>query len=148
MLRISKLADYATVVMVYMARVLGAHSATDIAVQTHLGLPTVSKILKMLAKHKLLISQRGAKGGYQLAKPIEEITMAEIISAIDGQTGMTECHEPGHCQLEPICSLRSNWYLLSHAMLEALQAVSLKDMARPIIKASVHLEHESIRAQI
>ncbi|MGE3920987.1 MAG: SUF system Fe-S cluster assembly regulator [Gammaproteobacteria bacterium] len=132
MLRLTKLADYATVIMVYMAHKAGAHNARDIAAHTHIALPTVSKILKLLAKYNLLLSQRGVKGGYMLAREPKDISITDIIVAIDGNLAMTDCHTPGTCNLEPLCSLRPNWHLLSHIILKALAELSLADMAKPI----------------
>lgn len=133
MLRVSKLADYATVVMVCLARhsdeVLNAKQLAQLA---HLGVPTVSKLLKLLANANLLQSQRGASGGYSLSRSAEKISVAEIIRAVEGDTGLTQCsqHE-GECSIEAVCAIRSNWRVLSHAIYTALDSVSLENLARP-----------------
>jgi FeS assembly SUF system regulator len=149
MLRVSKLADYATIVMAYMAIELGVlHNARDIALHTHIALPTVSKILKLMARKGLLISHRGAKGGYSLARDPEEISVADVLGAIDGEFGMTDCSQlPGSCNLEAICSLRSNWRLLSHAIFQALECLTLADMARPMQRAKVAFNKSSLTAK-
>jgi FeS assembly SUF system regulator len=148
MLRISKLADYATIVMVYMAHMLGVHNARDIAMHTHIALPTVSKILKLMAQKGLVVSQRGVKGGYSLAKDPEQISMADILSAIDGDLRMTDCHVPGSCSLEPICAVRSNWSLLSHAIFKSLSELSLATMAKPIQAAKFNLMNSATIASL
>jgi FeS assembly SUF system regulator len=134
MLRISKLADYGTVVMTYMAgspqRVL---SAQEIALAVGLELPTVSKILKMLAREKLLLSQRGVKGGYLLARPAADISVAEIIDALESRpSGLTECSSAtGLCRHESVCAVRSNWQRISKMVHEALQDIRLTELSRP-----------------
>ena len=134
MLRISKLADYGTVVMTYMAgspqQVL---SAQEIATAIGLELPTVSKILKILAREKLLRSQRGVKGGYLLARPAEEISVAEIIDALESHpSGLTECSSAvGLCRHESVCAVRTNWQRISQMVHEALQGIRLTELSRP-----------------
>jgi FeS assembly SUF system regulator len=137
MLQISRLADYATIVMVYIAREGGIHNARDIANHTHIALPTVSKILKLMARSGLLNSQRGVKGGYSLARIPAEISVASVLSAIEGDFGMTDCsHLAGSCTLETTCLVRSNWRLLSRAIYQALTCLTLADMAKPINQSS------------
>jgi FeS assembly SUF system regulator len=133
MIKISKLADYATVVMAYMAsKSDSVHKARDIAKHTHIALPTVSKILKLIARCGLLESQRGAKGGYQLTRYPEKITVTEIIKAMDGEFAMTECsHLQGNCSIESTCSIRSNWRMLSNTIYQALDCITLADMVQP-----------------
>ncbi len=130
MFRISKLADYSTVVMAYLARrpdVL--HNARDITDHTHIALPTVSKILKLLARGELLTSHRGMNGGYSLARPAEEISIAAIIKAIEGDLGLTECaYQESHCSIESLCSIRSNWQFISQVVGDALEQVTLAQL--------------------
>lgn len=134
MLRMSKLADYATVVMTSMARAPDhIHSAANVAVQTGLALPTVTKILKVLARERLLVSLRGAKGGYMLARTPREISIAQVIAAMEGPIGMTECSgAPGLCLQESACSVRANWQKINHLVLQALEQITLEHMRRPI----------------
>jgi len=135
MLRLSKLTDYGTVIMTFMARTEGhVHSAHEIAKQVGIAAPTVSKVLKMLARDELVISTRGAKGGYVLARPATEITMAEIISAMEGgPLGLTECSStPGACVQERSCSIRTNWQRINEVIVRALEEVSLAEMTRPV----------------
>jgi FeS assembly SUF system regulator len=132
MLRLSKLADYATVVMVYLAKhPQSLKNAKQVAQDIHLAVPTVSKLLKLLAQADLLISQRGAKGGYQLARPAEDISVKNLIDAIEGNCGLTECtYNEGECALESVCGLRDNWRIISQAINTALDTVRLSDLTR------------------
>ncbi|MBS0357956.1 MAG: SUF system Fe-S cluster assembly regulator [Proteobacteria bacterium] len=136
MLRVSKLADYGSVLMVQLARHRDAVlTATDLAEKTRIKLPTVSKLLKLLAKRNLLESHRGVNGGYGLARAPEEISIAEIIQAVEGKPALTECSfHAGDCALEPICEIRGNWRLISDAVYAALDSVSLAKLANPSMK--------------
>lgn len=131
MLRISKLADYGTIVMVYFAR----HpqelcNARDLAKNTHLSVPTVSKILKRLTSAGLLISVRGAAGGYRLQRAAELISLAQIIYALEEQRGFTECSmHPKNCSLHGVCSVQGNWRVISRAIEAALDSVNLDAFA-------------------
>lgn len=134
MLRLSKLTDYGTVVMTYLAREPGrVHNAAEIAQRVGVALPTVSKVLKLLAKQYLVASHRGTKGGYMLARPPARITVAEVIDAMEGRIAMTECSSaPGLCEQEVGCSIRANWLRINQAIRTALEAVTLADMTQPI----------------
>ena len=133
MLRISKMTDYAILVMVELARDGGRLSAHRVADRVHVELPTVSKVLKLLSHADLVISTRGANGGYQVARQAEEINVAEIIAAIEGPIAMTECSvEQGLCSVEDSCSMRSNWQRISVAVAAALKEVSLAEMSIPM----------------
>jgi FeS assembly SUF system regulator len=130
MLRVSKLTDYATVLMTALADDADAvHSAVGLAERARLELPTVSKILKHLAHAGLVESFRGAQGGYRLARAPVAITVADIVAAMEGPFGMTECvaHE-GQCDHEPHCEVRGNWRKISLAIETALKSVTLADM--------------------
>ncbi len=133
MLRISKLSDYGTIMLAFMAeRPKDLHSAAELAEALQLGPATVSKILKALAKNSLLIAYRGASGGYALARPPEAITLAEVIDALEEQPfGLTECssHE-GNCAQEVSCVMRANWVRINDIVRQALEGVSLADMIR------------------
>lgn len=133
MLRISKLADYGTVVMVYLAKHSEALcNARDIAKQTHLTVPTVSKLLKRLTIAGLLTSVRGVAGGYRLQRPASDISVAQIIYALEEQRGLIECSlEPNDCSLQSVCHIQGNWRLISQAIETALDSVSLEILAKP-----------------
>ena len=133
MLRVSKLTDYATVVMTCLA---GAgddvQSAQALAERAHLELPTVSKLLKQLAYAGLVVSARGINGGYRLAREPRSITIADIVTAMEGPIGMTECSaHAGSCGHEPHCGVRVNWRRISQAIAAALESVTLADMVKP-----------------
>jgi FeS assembly SUF system regulator len=135
MLRISKLTDYGTVVMVSLAkRVPELSSARDIAGLTHLALPTVSKLLKRLTAAGLLGSVRGVSGGYRLQRPAEQISVAQIIYALDEQRGLTECSlTPDACAHHHVCHVQDNWRSISAAIESALESVSLAELAKPVL---------------
>jgi FeS assembly SUF system regulator len=134
MLRISKLTDYATVIMSYLALTpKDIVSAAQIAREVHVSLPTVSKILKILSEAQLVISFRGTGGGYQLARSTEKITVAEVVTAIEGQLAMTECClSEKLCALDSLCSIKENWKVINKIILTALAGLTLQDMMRPL----------------
>jgi len=135
MLRVSRLTDYATVVMTAIAARPGeVLSAVEIAEVTQLELPTVSKLLKTLGHARLVESFRGVNGGYRLARPAEAISLAEIVEAMEGPIGMTECSIDGSCPREAICGVRGSWQLISRVLDDALRAVSLADMLKPPLR--------------
>ena len=133
MLRLSKMTDYGTVLLAHMAQQPAAvHTATDLAEATRVSAPTVSKLLKLLTKHGLLASQRGARGGYLLARPPLEISAADIIDAIEGGMGITECAgDHSQCSIEAHCDVGSAWQRINVAIHDALKRVSLAELARP-----------------
>jgi FeS assembly SUF system regulator len=131
MLRLNKLTDYAVVVLSHMAHdERGVHAATEIAHATGVGFPTVSKLLKLLARSGVVHSVRGAKGGYRLNASPERISMAEVIQAIEGPIALTECSiSDDSCQQSVNCEIRGNWTAINQAIKAALEAVSLSDLA-------------------
>ena len=133
MLRIAKLTDYATGLMTQMAHQPERWvSAQQLAVELSLPAPTVARLLKLLGRAGLVVSQRGKAGGYGLARPAREISVAEVIAAIEGPVALTECAlGEGRCSLERDCATRANWRVISQAVQVALEAVSLADMAAP-----------------
>ena len=135
MLRVSKFTDYAIVLMTYVAKsTSGAqHTARQLALDSNLPLPTVSKTLKMLARAGLLASVRGKHGGYHLAREPGEISVADMIVAIEGPVALTECNsvEEITCELEGICPVQSSWEMINEKVLGALEALNLADMASP-----------------
>lgn len=137
MLRISKMADYGTVVMVYLARRQQALcNARDIAQHTHVPAPMASKLLKRLTAAGLLISVRGVSGGYRLQREAAAISVAEIIYALEDNRGLTECSlQPNECSLQGVCHIQGNWRLISRAIEAALGSVSLEMLARPNLEA-------------
>ena len=137
MLRISKLTDDASLMMVELARDGEMLSAHALAERVHVEVPTASKVLKLLAGGDLLESFRGANGGYRVSRAAAEISVAEVIAAIEGPIAMTECSvEHGLCSQEDNCDLRSNWQRISQAVAQALRDVSLAEMSAPVSRAS------------
>ncbi|MFQ5930706.1 MAG: SUF system Fe-S cluster assembly regulator, partial [Acidobacteriota bacterium] len=135
MIRMSKETDYGIILLAHFAsdQERLTHSARALAVETYLPLPMVSKILKILAREGFLVSHRGVKGGYSLARPPERVPIAEIITAMEGPVAMTECVEaPGECRHEPVCQLRSNWQKINEVVLLALGSITLSDLIGPL----------------
>ncbi len=132
MLRISRLTDYATIVMTCLASDPEAvHSTARVAEVTRLELPTVSKLMKRLGRAGLVESFRGASGGYRLARPAQQITLAQIVEALEGPIGMTQCSvSPGRCGREANCDVRGSWLRINRTVVSALQGVSLGDLMR------------------
>ena len=133
MLRLSKLTDYSTVIMSYMAREPGdIYSVAQMAAALGMATPTASKIMKMLARRGLVQSLRGTKGGYLLARPPEQISIAEVIDAMEGTLSVTECSiRKGQCAREAGCSIRNNWRDINRVIRQKLDQVTLADMNRP-----------------
>lgn len=132
MLRISRLTDYGTVVLAHLAsdsaRLM---SAAEVAATSGLGLPTVSKILKSLAKADLVVSTRGAQGGYRLSREPQLISAADVIDALEGPVSITECSgADSHCDYEAVCNVGSAWQRINVAIRRALEDVSLSDLLR------------------
>jgi FeS assembly SUF system regulator len=136
----SKLADYSTVVLSVLAREpRRTRTAAELALESATPLPTVSKILKTLLKNGLLTSVRGATGGYLLAKAPAQISVAEIIFAMEGPIGLTECgSHPGICVQESTCTVRHHWNRINDAVRDALGKVSLAELAQPSRAGAKH----------
>jgi len=136
MIRLGKLTDYGLVLMTYIAsnRDRSLHTARDLSVESRLPLPTVSKILKELLEGGLLVSHRGVKGGYSLARSPREISVAEIIAVLEGPIALTECSTDisGLCDLEPCCPIKDNQRIISQAVRGALGKVMLSDLSQPL----------------
>jgi len=133
--RISRLTDYGIVVMAHLAECRDdeSHNARELAEDTQLPAPVVSKILKSLTRAGLLISQRGSKGGYSLARTPDEIPVVEMITALEGPVGITECTiQPGTCAQESNCQVRDPWQRINDAVHAALEKITLADLATPI----------------
>lgn len=132
MMRITRITDYGIVLLSYFdgAKVLTTPSLAEFA---QLPLPVVGKVLKALCRGGLLVSQRGASGGYRLARPAREISVAEVIRVLEGPIALTECSAdaPGLCELEPVCPVRGNWQKISAVVRRALEGLTLAEMTRP-----------------
>lgn len=130
MLRISKLTDYGTVILADLAsRGDTLASAAELAETTRLGLETVRKLLKMLAKSELVVATRGAQGGYRLARDPQRISAAEVIDALEGPVSITDCsHADRQCDIETHCKVGGAWQRINVAIRRALRDISLSDL--------------------
>ena len=138
MLRVTKLTDYATVVMTVLAARPGeVLSAPELAEQAGLEAPTVAKVLKPLAAAGLVAGFRGVNGGYRLARAAADINLVEIVEAMEGPLAMTECSvHDGQCGIEASCGVRANWRRINDVVADALRGVSLAQMLGPAPRPS------------
>lgn len=141
MLRVSKITDYGTVIMAYLAgHPEQVFAAVDIANATGLPQPTVSKVLKLLTKGGLLNSTRGAGGGYGLSRPAEDISVANIVTILEGPIAATECSAgPGLCAQESTCGIQGSWQKINHRIQHTLDRMSLAELIAPS-PLSIHVE--------
>ena len=140
MIRVSKLADYGILLMTWFAwrqaRPTGGpdrRSSADLSRETGLPAPTVSKLLRLLSRAGLLDAQRGAQGGYALARTPREVSVADVIAAIEGPIALMDCLDDTtpDCGVESLCPTRTNWNRINAAIRTALEAISLEEMAQP-----------------
>ena len=135
MIRMSRMTDYAVLLLTHFARdpQPRIRSASTLAQKTSLARPTVSKILKSLAQSGLLTAQRGSKGGFMLAREPRAISMADVVRALEGPVSMTECcSDDDNCRLEPTCIVASNWRKINQIVLNSLDRITLEEMAQPM----------------
>ncbi len=133
MIRLSKLTDYAVVVLFKLSAAEAAESvqtSPGIAIATGVPEPTVAKVLKLLTASALVASHRGARGGYRLARSLEEISIADVITAVDGPIALTACVDGAQvtCGNGEGCALRGRWQLVNDAIRRALEGISLAEM--------------------
>lgn len=130
MLRLTKLTDYGILLMTQMASgTQECFTAAELAEITRIPSPTVSKILQMLLHEGLLDSMRGARGGYRLTRPADEINVRDIINVFEGSIALTECNlDEGSCDQLSVCSTSNNWKRINQAVRQALEDISLADM--------------------
>lgn len=145
MLRVSKLADYAVVVLVCLADAEGVQTSRGLATATGIPEPTVAKVLKALANEEFVISQRGAKGGYFLNRPLDSISIADVIAAIDGPVALTACVEGATtCDAHSLCPMRGRWDLVNDAISRALTNITLADMQASPLPAYCLSPHQPV----
>ena len=136
----TKQTDYGIVLMAHFARdpEMPVYTARDVAAETKIPLPMVGKVLKALTRHDLLVSHRGVKGGYSLARPAEDITVAEIINALEGPLAVTECSIklPSGCFLETICPVLKPWQRINRVLSDQLGKIKLSEMATTLSGAA------------
>ncbi len=135
MLRLSKLTDYAVVVLARLeeAEEGGVMTAPGLALLTGLAEPTVSKVLKILAHAGLVEGRRGALGGYRLTRPLVQMPLSEVIAVIDGPIALTACvdNAVGFCDVEGSCPVRGRWDPVNDAIRRALSGITIADLAGP-----------------
>lgn len=141
MLRLSKLTDYAVVVLVRLSGGAAVQTSPGVAAATGIPEPTVAKVLKTLAASSLVASQRGAHGGYRLARELDSISVAEVIAAIDGPIALTACVDGAMagCEVLQRCPVRGRWDPVNAAIREALGAITLADMQAASVAAPFHI---------
>ena len=133
-MRLTHLADYAVVMMTAAARrePCARLTATELSDSTGVPLPTAQKLMQRLAAHGLLVGQRGAGGGYALAKPVSEITLADIVEAVEGPIVLTMCADGVNhdCALDQHCRVKPHMSVVGDAIRTSLSAVSLQELAQ------------------
>ncbi len=138
-MRLSSLADYAVVLMSAAARQCGSTrmSATSLAEQTGVPLPTAQKLVGRLAAAGLLQGARGGGGGVRLARPAAAITLADIVEAVEGPIALTTCvdEERHDCALDGHCQVKPHWGVVNDAIRAALADVSLLHLSQPASSA-------------
>jgi len=143
MIRMTRLTDYGMVLLTFCARHPERPLANtrDLAAEAHLPVPTVGKILKLLAKKGLLVSHRGVRGGYVLARHPDQITVADIVNALEGPVAITDCsaHSETTCDLEQSCPVATNWQRINQVVWDALGGITLAELARPLPERLVTL---------
>jgi FeS assembly SUF system regulator len=141
MLRLSRLTDYAVAALVRLGRAEGVETSPGIAAAIGLPEPTVAKVLKALGNHGLVISQRGAHGGYRLAKALSAIPVADVILAIDGPIALTSCVDGavGGCESQSLCPVAGRWDPVNDAIRAALTAITLADMEAAAVPRAFRL---------
>ena len=136
MFRLSKLADYAVVVLVRLSHADMVQTSPGIAAAIGLPEPTVAKVLKAMGARGLVVSQRGARGGYRLGRALATIPVADVIEAIDGRIALTACVEGGDCESGCLCPMRGRWDPVNRAIRTALSTITLADMQQAMLPSA------------
>jgi|TARA_B110000003_G_scaffold71265_1_gene72598 FeS assembly SUF system regulator len=135
MIKVSRMADYAVLLVCKMSKNEDKfYSANELSLNTSLKTTTINKILTKLTKANITSSIRGVTGGYKLAMGADDISVGNIIDIIDGRVALTVCVEKGennNCELESVCTSRSNWQVINNAVCNALNSISIEEMANP-----------------
>ncbi len=139
MLKLSRLTDYAVAALVRLSAAEGVETSPGIAASIGVPEPTVAKVLKALAGQGLVCSMRGARGGYKLRRALQEISVAEVICAIDGPIALTSCVEGGGCESQSLCPIVGRWDPVNEAIRTALSNISLADMAAAALPPGLRL---------
>jgi FeS assembly SUF system regulator len=148
MVKLGKLTDYGLVLMTCIARTetMPLRTARDLAQESSLPLSTVSKLLKELLQSGLLVSHRGVKGGYLLARDPHQISLVEIIAAIEGPMALTECSTDvtGLCHIESCCPIKSNQRIINQAVRGVLEKITLFDLVQPLQLTAIKDAHGNL----
>jgi FeS assembly SUF system regulator len=141
MVKLGKLTDYGLLLLTCIARSPAAslRTARDLAAETGLPLPTVSRLLQELLKSGLLHSQRGTKGGYTLAQKPADISIVDVVAALEGPIALTECSTDvdGLCDLEPSCPIKTNQRVINQAVRGLLETITVADLVQPMRLTSI-----------
>jgi FeS assembly SUF system regulator len=145
MVRLDKLTDYGLVLLACIARGhdVPLRTARDLAAESGLPQPTVSRLLQDLLKGGLLTSYRGIRGGYKLAKAPRDISVAAVIAALEGPITLTVCSSgvKGQCDLELHCAIKGNQRVINNAVRAVLEQVTLADLMQPLQLMTIHDTH-------
>lgn len=128
MLKISKLTDYATILLIHLSRHNKPISSSVIAVQTNLPEPTVAKVLKMLTRAALVKSSRGAGSGYSLVFALEEITLDQVVLAIEGPIDLVNCEHENCRVIAEKCELYGKWGGISLQVRNVFEKITLAEL--------------------
>ena len=139
----TRMANYGIVLMSHFAGWESQRpcSAGELAAVACLSRPMTTKVLKLLTRSGLLESRRGVKGGYLLSRPPAEISIAEVITALDGPISLTECADAGGCESDPSCPVGHAWQCINFVIRRALEGVSLAEFTVPRL---LHLRLEAM----
>ena len=153
MIKVSRMADYAVLLVCKMSKNQDKfYSANELSLNTSLKTTTINKILTKLTKANITSSIRGVTGGYKLAMGADDISVGNIIDIIDGRVALTVCVEKGennNCELESVCTSRSNWQVINNAVCNALNSISIEEMANPFkIKNNYKYKEDKIFSNI
>ncbi len=140
MLRLSKKTDYALISMKHLATRPdggGSSSAREISESYDIPLELLAKILQRLVRARLLVSVQGTRGGYRLARHAAMISVADVIQAVDGPVTVTACSTESHnCDQYSKCSIRDPLWKIKNRILDALNTVSVAEMAAEVDAAA------------
>ena len=149
MFKVNRLTDYATVVLIEIARHPAVRSSQHLAEHTGIPVPTVAKLMKNLNKAGLVASRRGAGGGYALGRAPTDITLADVIQAVEGPIALTACADTSdeHCSIEKVCPVQGKWNRANSAVRAALNEVTLADMVADMAAFGVAARPEPVPAK-
>ncbi|MGJ8670194.1 MAG: SUF system Fe-S cluster assembly regulator [Oceanococcus sp.] len=132
MLRLSKQSDYATVLLSHLANTQGRIcNVSELSQATHVSSPMVSKTLKILARAGLVDSERGSGGGYRLNRQPRDISIADIINAVEGPIAVTQCSSQDGCSIQSHCQIRPHWQVINSTIINSLKQLNLAQLLQP-----------------